>query len=110
MVDILIRLDPGYVGGAEIGVLTSVAILGPPTVQEGSLTPYIGEATYSDHTIINFTNTPHFANPNAGCSSAPGATCDLGTFGAITAQAQPGGFFGPDPGNRLTWFGAKVTF
>jgi hypothetical protein len=60
--------------------------------------------------IINFTNTPHFANPNAGCGSAIGTTCDTGVFGVVTARAQPGGFFGPDEGNRLTWFGAKVTF
>jgi hypothetical protein len=73
-----------------------------------NLTERVGLDLRAD--IINFTNTPHFANPGAGCSSAPGATCDLGTFGVVTAQAQPGGFFGPDPGNRLTWFGAKVTF
>jgi hypothetical protein len=61
--------------------------------------------------MINFTNTPHFANPNAGCAATgPGLTCAGGTFGAVTAQFQPGGFFGPDPGQRITWFGGHVTF
>ncbi len=60
--------------------------------------------------MINFTNTAHFANPNAGCSGNAGATCASGTFGEVTGQFQPGGFFGPEPGNRTTWFGAKVTF
>ena len=63
--------------------------------------------------ITNFTNTPHFANPNAGCAGAAGTSCATtasGLFGAVSAQFQPGGFFGPEPGNRTTWFGAKVIF
>ncbi len=60
--------------------------------------------------INNLTNTAHFANPNAGCSGSAGSPCASGTFGAVTAQFQPGGFFGPEPGNRATWFGGKVTF
>src|SRR5262249_31206306 len=61
--------------------------------------------------IFSLTNTPHFANPNAGCgSNTVGASCAAGLFGTVSGQAQPGGFFGPDPGNRITWFGAKVTF
>lgn len=61
--------------------------------------------------IINLTNTAHFANPNAGCgSNTAGASCAAGQFGEVTGQFQPGGFFGPEPGNRTTWFGAKVIF
>jgi outer membrane receptor protein involved in Fe transport len=48
------------------------------------------------------TNTPHFANPNAAV--------DGGNFGVITSVLKPGGFFGPDPGNRVIWLGARVTF
>jgi hypothetical protein len=61
--------------------------------------------------IINLTNTAHFANPNVGCgSNTAGASCAAGQFGVVTGQFQPGGFFGPEPGNRTTWFGAKVIF
>ena len=69
---------------------------------------------------INFTNTPHFANPNA--NNCPGdatrttgpTACNTGspssTFGAITGGLQPGGFFGPDPGARQIWLAARITF
>ncbi|PYY09941.1 MAG: hypothetical protein DMG61_22455, partial [Acidobacteria bacterium] len=69
---------------------------------------------------INFTNTPHFANPAA--NNCPGdathttntGVCNTGsptsTFGAITGGLQPGGFFGPDHGARQIWLAARVTF
>lgn len=71
---------------------------------------------------IGLTNTPHFANPNATCPASAttpgpvltsGQLCSTGinnNFGAITGGLQPGGFFGPDPGNRIIWLGADVTF
>jgi outer membrane receptor protein involved in Fe transport len=51
---------------------------------------------------MGFTNTPHFANPNA--------TVGGSNFGVITSTLQPGGFFGPDPGSRVVWLGARVAF
>ncbi|GAC1703273.1 MAG: hypothetical protein NVS9B4_10920 [Candidatus Acidiferrum sp.] len=73
--------------------------------------------------VFSLTNTPHFGNPNSGCSSdatkqgpfaGAGQVCGpiraTSTFGAITGTLQPGGFFGPDPGNRLIWLGARLTF
>jgi len=66
---------------------------------------------------INFTNTPHFANPvsnNCPSNATLGAACSTGspssTFGAITGGLQPGGFFGPDHGARQLWLAARVTF
>ncbi len=71
---------------------------------------------------FSLTNTPHFANPNLTCPGSAttpgpvagsGGLCSTGTnnnFGVITATAQPGGFFGPDPGNRTIWLGASVKF
>ena len=71
---------------------------------------------------FGLTNTPHFANPNSSCpasATTPGAIgssgqlCSTGTnnnFGVITGGAQPGGYFGPDPGNRTVWLGASVKF
>jgi hypothetical protein len=64
---------------------------------------------------FSLTNTPHFNNPNATCPGDPktGGSCATGansTFGAITSTLQPGGFFGPDPGNRTMWLGASVEF
>ena len=68
---------------------------------------------------INFTNTPHFANPasNNCPGDATGVTptgCNTGsptsTFGATTGGLQPGGFFGPDHGARQLWLAARVTF
>jgi len=68
---------------------------------------------------INFTNTPHFANP--GANNCPGdatgvnsTSCNTGsptsTFGAVTGGLQPGGFFGPDHGARQIWVAARVIF
>jgi len=53
---------------------------------------------------IHFTNTPHFNNP----SSTLGAS----NFGEITGTLSPPGqgFFGNDPGARVLWLGARVTF
>jgi hypothetical protein len=51
---------------------------------------------------MSFTNTPHFANPNASCCGA--------NFGVITSTLQPGGFFGPDPGSRVVWLGLHLMF
>ena len=51
---------------------------------------------------IGFTNTVHFNNPNTSCCGT--------NFGVITSVVQPGGFFGPDPGNRVVWLGARLTF
>jgi hypothetical protein len=71
---------------------------------------------------FSLTNTPHFANPNASCPASAttpgpmggsGQLCNTGSnnnFGVITSTAQPGGFFGPDPGNRTLWLGASVKF
>ena len=77
---------------------------------------------------FSLTNTPHFANPGATCPAVAfsanqvGAyTCDTGNpptnpasgntgFGVVTGTASPGGFFGPDPGNRVIWLGASVKF
>ena len=61
---------------------------------------------------FGFTNTPHFGNPGAACPAAVGALCSTGSnnFGVITGTAQPGGFFGPDAGNRNIWLAAKLTF
>ena len=70
---------------------------------------------------FSLTNTPHFGNPGATCPSSAttagpggsGALCNTGTpnnFGVITGTASPGGFFGPDPGNRTLWYGASVKF
>ena len=53
---------------------------------------------------MGFTNTPHFNNPNATVGAA--------NFGVITSTLKPPGqgFFGNDPGNRLLWLGARLTF
>jgi hypothetical protein len=71
---------------------------------------------------FSLTNTPHFANPNLSCpgnAAAPGpipgegGLCNTGSnnnFGVITGTLSPGGFFGPDPGNRTMWLGASLTF
>jgi hypothetical protein len=71
---------------------------------------------------LSLTNTPHFANPNISCpgdATTPGPVlgsaqlCSGGTsnnFGVITSTASPGGFFGPDPGNRTIWLGANLNF
>jgi hypothetical protein len=71
---------------------------------------------------FSLTNTPHFANPGVSCPASAttpgpvggsGQLCNTGTnnnFGVITGTAQPGGFFGPDPGNRTIWLGAAVRF
>ncbi len=71
---------------------------------------------------FGLTNTPHFANPNLSCpgsATTPGPVggsgqlCSTGTnnnFGVITGTASPGGFFGPDPGNRVVWLGAEINF
>ena len=70
---------------------------------------------------FSLTNTPHFANPGTSCPSratvagpsGSGELCTNGSnnnFGVITGTASPGGFFGPDPGNRTMWLGANVKF
>ncbi|MBW4040179.1 MAG: TonB-dependent receptor [Acidobacteria bacterium] len=71
---------------------------------------------------FSLTNTPHFANPNTTCPASAttpgpvgssGQLCNTGTnnnFGVVTGGAQPGGYFGPDPGNRTIWFGANIKF
>jgi len=66
---------------------------------------------------INFTNTPHFANPasnNCPADATKGAVCNTGTptstFGATTGGLQPGGFFGPDHGARQIWLAVRVIF
>lgn len=66
---------------------------------------------------INFTNTPHFANPasnNCPANATTGGVCNTGsptsTFGAVTGGLQPGGFFGPDHGARQVWVAARVIF
>ncbi len=71
---------------------------------------------------FSLTNTPHFANPNSSCPASAttvgpfagsGQLCNTGTnnnFGVVTGGAQPGGYFGPDPGNRTIWLGANVKF
>jgi len=71
---------------------------------------------------FSLTNTPHFANPNATCPASAtvagpvagsAGLCSTGSnnnFGVTTGGAQPGGFFGPDPGNRTFWLGGSVKF
>ncbi len=61
---------------------------------------------------FSLTNTPHFANPNTTCGAAAGQVCSTSAnnFGVITGTLQPGGFFGPDPGTRSVWFGARLMF
>lgn len=69
---------------------------------------------------FSLTNTPHFANPNVGCSgdatqlngplSCAGKPGTNGTFGVITTTSSPGGFFGPDSGSRTIWLAARLTF
>jgi Carboxypeptidase regulatory-like domain/TonB dependent receptor len=71
---------------------------------------------------FSLTNTPHFANPALTCPASAtavgpvlgsGGVCNTGTnnnFGVITGTASPGGFFGPDGGNRTIWYGANVKF
>ena len=71
---------------------------------------------------FSLTNTPHFGNPSATCPASAttagpvpgsGGLCNTGTpnnFGIVTGTASPGGFFGPDPGNRTLWFGGSVKF
>jgi hypothetical protein len=68
---------------------------------------------------FSLTNTPHFANPGAGCSGdatlfttplCVGKTGTNGSFGVITSTLQPGGFFGPDGGNRTMWLAASLKF
>lgn len=67
---------------------------------------------------IGFTNTPHFNNPGASCPASgnpPGGVelaCNTSNngFGIVTSVVQPGGFFGPDAGNRIVWLGASVKF
>lgn len=51
---------------------------------------------------MGLTNTPHFGSPNASVSG--------GNFGVITGFVEPGGYFGQEPGNRIIWLGAEVTF
>ncbi|HKW16919.1 MAG TPA: TonB-dependent receptor [Terriglobales bacterium] len=72
--------------------------------------------------VFSLTNTPHFANPALSCPgnaavvgsiAGEGGLCNTGSnnnFGVITGTVSPGGFFGPDPGNRTMWFGATVKF
>jgi hypothetical protein len=71
---------------------------------------------------LSFTNTPHFANPQLSCPGSgttpgpvagSGQLCSTGSnnnFGVVTGTAQPGGFFGPDPGNRSIWLGTRLIF
>lgn len=70
---------------------------------------------------FSLTNTPHFANPQLSCGgsgttpgpvSGSGGLCATASnnFGVVTGTAQPGGFFGPDPGNRSIWLGLRVIF
>ena len=67
---------------------------------------------------LGFTNTPHFNNPGTSCPATgnPGGGVELACntsnngFGIVTSVVQPGGFFGPDAGNRIVWVGAAVKF
>ena len=71
---------------------------------------------------MGLTNTPHFNNPNANCTSdattpgpvaGSGQLCSTGAnnnFGVVTGFVEPGGFFGTEPGNRTIWVGAEVKF
>jgi hypothetical protein len=72
--------------------------------------------------VFSLTNTPHFANPNLTCPGSAttagpvagsGQLCTTGSnnnFGVITSTLQPGGFFGPDAGNRTIWLAGKIIF
>ena len=66
---------------------------------------------------MSFTNTPHFNNPGASCNANANPASGVeqvcttsGNFGITTGVVQPGGFFGPDAGNRIVWVGATVKF
>jgi outer membrane receptor protein involved in Fe transport len=66
---------------------------------------------------MGFTNTPHFNNPGASCNANANPASGVeqvcttgGNFGIVTGVVQPGGFFGPDAGNRIVWMGASVKF
>jgi outer membrane receptor protein involved in Fe transport len=66
---------------------------------------------------FGFTNTPHFNNPSASCNANANPASGVeqvcttgGNFGIVTSVVQPGGFFGPDAGNRVVWLGANVKF
>jgi Carboxypeptidase regulatory-like domain/TonB dependent receptor-like, beta-barrel len=71
---------------------------------------------------MGLTNTPHFNNPAANCTSDPttpgpdlgsGQLCSTGSnnnFGVVTGFVEPGGYFGQEPGNRVIWVGATVKF
>jgi hypothetical protein len=53
----VIRLDPDSQGLAAFNPLQTVIVLGPTSLNEGRSTNYTGRATYTDATIVNFTNT-----------------------------------------------------
>jgi alpha-tubulin suppressor-like RCC1 family protein len=53
----VIRLDPDYLGMSAFNPLLSVRAVGPPTLNEGTPTPFSGRGTYADNTIHIFTNT-----------------------------------------------------
>jgi hypothetical protein len=67
---------------------------------------------------FGLTNTPHFNNPGTTCGANPNPASGVeqacntanNNFGVITGVVSPGGFFGPDAGNRIIWLGASVTF
>lgn len=89
-------------------------------LRDFKITERVGLQVRAD--AFSLTNTPHFANLGASCPASAtaarpitgsGGLCNTGTnnnFGVVTGTASPGGFFGPDPGNRTLWFGASVKF
>ena len=80
--------------------------------REFRITERVGFQVRAD--AIALTNTPHFANPNASCgnnaANPTSCTASNANFGLITGTLQPGGFFGPDPGSRVLWLGARLNF
>jgi len=89
----VIRLDPGYVGGSAFNPLTSVAVVGPASVNEGSSATFYGRAVYADSSQYNFTNTVWVASQftvTNGLFTTGSVSSD--TPVALTAQFSSGGF------------------
>jgi alpha-tubulin suppressor-like RCC1 family protein len=53
----VIRLDPNSQGLSAFNPLQTVIVLGPTSLNEGRSTNYTARATYTDATVVNFTNT-----------------------------------------------------
>ena len=75
----VIRFDPGYTV-SPFSPIVAMAVLGPPTLNEGRSTNYTGRVTFADTTIQNFTNTAWSA------SQFTIATNGVFTAGGVTSN------------------------